>query len=178
MSSNSKIVELTVNGREIEEIVQPMEPLQSVLREKLGYTATKTGCKQGGCGSCTVLVDGEPMVSCLVPIEEAEGKEIVTLEGLSPEGEDEYHPIQEAFLENYAMQCGYCTPGMIMTTKALLDRNPDPSREEIKDAIGGNICRCTGYKPIIEAVEDAAAALDGEVAADGGAVEPSDEGGD
>ncbi|MCU4925049.1 (2Fe-2S)-binding protein [Halobacteria archaeon AArc-dxtr1] len=161
MSSNSKIVELTVNGRTVEEIVQPMEPLQAVLREKMGYTATKTGCKQGGCGSCTVLVDGEPKVSCLVTIEEAAGKEITTLEGITPSEDGELHPIQEAFNEHFAMQCGYCTPGMIMTAKALLDRNPDPTREEIVDAISGNVCRCTGYDPIVDAVEAAAETMNG-----------------
>lgn len=157
---SSKIVELTVNGQTIEEIVEPLEPLQSVLRDKLGNTATKTGCKQGGCGSCTVLIDGAPVMSCLVPVEEAEGEEITTLEGLATG--DELHPLQKAFNEHFAMQCGYCTPGMIMVTKALLDQNPDPSRAEIRDAISGNICRCTGYDPIIDAVEATAESLNGE----------------
>ncbi|WP_231188430.1 (2Fe-2S)-binding protein [Haladaptatus sp. DYF46] len=157
---SSKIVELTVNGQTVEEIVEPLEPLQSVLRDKLGNTATKTGCKQGGCGSCTVLIDGAPVMSCLVPVEEAEGEEITTLEGLATG--DELHPLQKAFNEHFAMQCGYCTPGMIMVTKALLDRNPDPSRAEIRDAISGNICRCTGYDPIIDAVEATAESLNGE----------------
>ncbi|MFP8954593.1 (2Fe-2S)-binding protein (plasmid) [Natrialbaceae archaeon A-arb3/5] len=156
---SSKIVELTVNGQTVEKIVEPMEPLQSVLRDRLGNTSTKTGCKQGGCGSCTILVDGEPVVSCLLPVEEVEDKEITTLEGLTPaEG---LHPIQEAFQENFAMQCGYCTPGMIMVAKALLDRNPDPSREEIEDAISGNVCRCTGYDPIVDAVREASQAMNG-----------------
>jgi carbon-monoxide dehydrogenase small subunit len=163
----SKIVELTVNGRTVEEIVQPLDTLQSVLREDLGNMATKTGCKQGGCGSCTVLVDGDPVVSCLMPVEEAEGHEITTLEGLTPtEG---LHPIQEAFTEHFAMQCGYCTPGMIMVAKALLDRNPDPTREEIREAISGNICRCTGYEPIIDAIEAAAESMDGQAATEGAA---------
>ncbi|MFH5801956.1 (2Fe-2S)-binding protein [Haladaptatus sp. CMAA 1911] len=157
---SSKIVELTVNGQTVEEIVEPLESLQSVLRDKLGNTATKTGCKQGGCGSCTVLIDGAPVMSCLVPVEEAEGEEITTLEGLATG--DELHPLQKAFNEHFAMQCGYCTPGMIMVTKALLDRNPDPSRAEIRDAISGNICRCTGYEPIIDAVEATADSLNGE----------------
>jgi carbon-monoxide dehydrogenase small subunit len=166
MSSSSRIVELSINGRTVEEIVEPMEPLQSVLRDKLGNTATKTGCKQGGCGSCTVLVDGEPMVSCLLPVEEVEDKEITTLEGLN--SPDELHPIQAAFTEHFAMQCGYCTPGMIMTAKALLDRNPNPSREEIKEAISGNLCRCTGYQPIVDAVRTAAESLGGDESEDGG----------
>lgn len=163
---SSKIVELSVNGRTIEEIVEPMEPLQSVLRDKLGKTATKTGCKQGGCGSCTVLLDGEPVVSCLLPVEEAVDHEITTLEGLTPQ--EGLHPIQEAFSEHFAMQCGYCTPGMIMTAKALLDRNPDPSDEEIREAISGNLCRCTGYEPIIEAIQAAADTIDADAAAQGG----------
>jgi len=131
--------------------------LQTVLREQLHYTATKAGCKQGGCGSCTVLVNGEPMASCLLPVEDVAGQQITTLEGLTPaEG---LHPIQEAFFENYAIQCGYCSPGMIMVIKALLDHNPQPTREEIIEAIAGNLCRCTGYEPIIEAAQDAARRL-------------------
>lgn len=157
---SSRTIELTVNGRTVEESVGPMETLQSVLRERLGQTDTKIGCKQGGCGSCTVLVDGEPVVSCLLPAEEVEGQEITTVEGLTENGE--LHPLQEAFFDNFAAQCGYCTPGMIMTSKALLDRNPDPSEEEIETALGGNICRCTGYEPIIEAVEDAASEMNGQ----------------
>lgn len=156
---SSKLVELTVNGRTVEEVVEPLESLQSVLRNKRGNTATKAGCRQGGCGSCTVLVDGEPMVSCLLPVEMAQDHEITTLEGIY-QGDD-LHPIQEAFDEHFAMQCGYCTPGMIMVAKALLHRNPDPSRTEIKDAISGNVCRCTGYEPIVDAVEAAAETMNG-----------------
>jgi carbon-monoxide dehydrogenase small subunit len=128
--------------------------LQTLLRTKLGYTATKAGCKQGGCGSCTVLVNGEPMLSCILPAEDVEGQVVITLEGITPR--DGLHPLQQAFFENYAIQCGYCTPGMIMIAKALLDRNPHPSRGEIVDALSGNLCRCTGYEPIIQAVEDTA----------------------
>lgn len=156
---SSKHIELNVNGSTVEESISPMESLQSVLRDELREKGTKVGCKQGGCGSCTVLVDGEPVVSCLLPAEEVEGKEITTIQGITPE--EGLHPIQEAFFDEYATQCGYCTPGMIMVTKALLDRNPDPSEAEIKDAISGNLCRCTGYKPIIEAVKQAAAAMNG-----------------
>ncbi|AUV84172.1 (2Fe-2S)-binding protein (plasmid) [Salinigranum rubrum] len=159
-TTNSKVVELEINGRTVEELVEPLEPLQSVLRDKLGNTATKIGCKQGGCGSCTVLVDGEPVVSCLLPVEEAQGHEITTLEGIY--SGDDLHPVQEAFEEHFAMQCGYCTPGMIMVAKALLDRNPDPSREEIEDTISGNVCRCTGYDPIVDAVEAAAETMSGQ----------------
>jgi carbon-monoxide dehydrogenase small subunit len=153
----SKIVNFNLNGRDVEVIAKPLITLQTVLREQLHYTATKAGCKQGGCGSCTVLVNGEPMASCLLPVEDVAGQQITTLEGLTPaEG---LHPIQEAFFENYAIQCGYCSPGMIMVIKALLDRNPQPTREQIIEAIAGNLCRCTGYEPIIEAAQDAARRL-------------------
>lgn len=153
----SKIVNFSLNGRDVEVMAKPLTTLQTVLREQLHYTATKAGCKQGGCGSCTVLVNGEPMASCLLPVEDVAGQQITTLEGLTPaEG---LHPIQEAFFENYAIQCGYCSPGMIMVIKALLDRNPQPTREEIIEAIAGNLCRCTGYEPIIEAAQDAARRL-------------------
>jgi carbon-monoxide dehydrogenase small subunit len=155
----SKIISFTLNGRETEVMVKPLTTLQSLVREQLGYTATKTGCKQGGCGSCTVLVNGEPMLSCLLPVEDVAGQTVTTLEGLTPR--EGLHPIQAAFFENFAIQCGYCSPGMIMITKALLDHNPNPSRQEIIEAIGGNFCRCTGYEPIIEAVADAARRLNG-----------------
>lgn len=152
-----RIVNFTLNGRNIDVMVQPLSTLQSLLREDLKYTATKTGCKQGSCGSCTVLVDGEPMMSCLLPVEDVAGKEVLTLEGLPDNGD--LHPIQETFFETFAVQCGYCTPGMIMISKALLDHNPDPNREEIVDALAGNYCRCTGYEPIIRAVEESARRL-------------------
>ena len=153
----SKIVNFNLNGHDVEVIAKPLTTLQTVLREQLHYTATKVGCKQGGCGSCTVLVNGEPMASCLLPVEDVAGQQIMTLEGLTPaEG---LHPIQEAFIENYAVQCGYCSPGMIMVIKALLDRSPQPTREDIIEAISGNLCRCTGYEPIIEAAQDAARRL-------------------
>ena len=152
-----RIVNFTLNGRNIDVMVQPLTTLQSLLRENLKYTATKTGCKQGSCGSCTVLVDGEPMMSCLLPVEDVAGKEVLTLEGLANNGD--LHPIQETFFETFAIQCGYCTPGMIMVSKALLDHNPDPSRDEIVNALTGNYCRCTGYEPIIRAVEESARQL-------------------
>jgi carbon-monoxide dehydrogenase small subunit len=150
----SKIVSFTLNGRETEVIVKPLTTLQKLLREQLGLTATKAGCKQGGCGSCTVLVNGEPMMSCLLPVEDVEGQEVTTLEGLMQNGE--LHAIQEAFHEKFAVQCGFCTPGMIIVAKALLDRNPSPDREEIIEALTGNYCRCTGYEPIIQAIDEAA----------------------
>ncbi|MBC8449978.1 MAG: (2Fe-2S)-binding protein [Chloroflexi bacterium] len=150
----STIIGFTLNGRAVEVLVKPLTTLQTVLREQLGYTATKTGCKKGGCGSCTVLLNGEPVLSCLLPAQDVAGQQITTLEGITPD--IGLHPIQAAFYEDFAIQCGYCTPGMILVTKALLDRNPNPSRQEIADALSGNHCRCTGYEPIIQAVQDAA----------------------
>jgi len=155
----SKIVSFTLNGRETEVIVKPLTTLQKLLREQLNLTATKAGCKQGGCGSCTVLVNGEPMMSCLLPAEDVEGQEVTTLEGLTQNGQ--LHAIQEIFHEKFAVQCGFCTPGMIMVAKALLDRNPSPAREEIIEALTGNYCRCTGYEPIIQAVAEAARRTNG-----------------
>lgn len=150
----SKIINFSLNGRPIEVMVKPMTTLQSLLRDQLDYTATKTGCKQGGCGSCTVLVNGEPVPACLLPVEDVAGQVVTTLEGITPQ--NGLHPIQAAFFENFAIQCGYCSPGMIVVSKALLERNPNPSRQEIIEALSGNICRCTGYEPIIQAIEDAA----------------------
>jgi len=155
----SRIINFTLNGREVEALARPMTTLQSLLRDQLGFTATKSGCRQGGCGSCTVLVNGEPMTSCLLPVEDIEGEAVTTLEGLSsPDG---LHLVQQAFHEGFAAQCGYCTPGMIVVSKALLDHNPHPSREEIVAALTGNYCRCTGYEPILLAVEDAARRMNG-----------------
>jgi carbon-monoxide dehydrogenase small subunit len=151
----AEIVSFMLNEREVVVVANPLETLQSVLRERLGYMATKSGCSQGGCGSCTVLVDGEPMVSCLLPAKDIEGREVTTLDGLTKTS-DELHPLQGAFHDNFAVQCGYCSPGMIMVSKALLDRNPHPTHAEIADAIAGNVCRCTGYRAIFEAIEDAA----------------------
>ena len=158
----SKILSFNLNGRDIEVMVRPLTTLQKLLREDLGYTATKSGCRQGGCGSCTVLVDGEPFMACLLPVEDVSGKVVLTLEGLTPQDPDEgLHPIQQAFYDKYAIQCGYCSPGMILITKALLDKQPQPSRVEIVDALSGNYCRCTGYESIIEAIKDAAARTNG-----------------
>jgi carbon-monoxide dehydrogenase small subunit len=155
----AKLVSFTLNGREVEVAVKPLTTLQVLLRRELAETATKAGCKQGGCGSCTVLVNGEPMMSCLLPAEDVAGQSVTTLEGLTPlEG---LHPIQQAFFDKFAIQCGYCSPGMMMVSKALLDRNPTPTRQEIVAALTGNICRCTGYEPIIEAIQAAAQQMNG-----------------
>jgi carbon-monoxide dehydrogenase small subunit len=155
----SKVVSFKLNGREVEVMVKPLMTLQTLLREQLNLTATKAGCRQGGCGSCTVLVNGEPMMSCLLPVEDVEGQEVTTLEGIAPaEG---LNPLQEAFFEKYAIQCGYCTPGMIMVATALLAHNPNPTREQVIEAISGNFCRCTGYTPIIEAIQAAAQRTNG-----------------
>jgi carbon-monoxide dehydrogenase small subunit len=155
-----KVVSFNLNGRPTDVLVKPLATLQTLLREQLGYTATKVGCKQGACGSCTVLVDGEPIASCLLPVEDVAGREVTTLEGITPE--HGLHPIQEVFFENFAVQCGYCTPGVIVVAKALLDRNPHPSRGQIIGALTGNICRCTGYEPIIQAIEVAAERMNGQ----------------
>jgi len=155
-----KIITFTLNGRETDVMVKPLTTVQTLLREQLGYTATKIGCKQGGCGSCTVLLDGQPMVSCLLPVEDVAGREVTTLEGITPD--QGLHPIQEAFFDGYATQCGYCTPGVILVSKALLDRNPHPSRQDIIEALSGNVCRCTGYEPIIQAVTVAAEKMNGQ----------------
>jgi carbon-monoxide dehydrogenase small subunit len=147
----------TVNGAEQAEFVEPGALLVDVLRDKLGLTATKFGCGQGTCGACTVMVDGEPMLACLVPAQRVEGRSIDTLEGLA-DGAD-LHPLQRAFAEGFAAQCGFCTSGMILAAKALLDRNPDPDRAGVIDAVSGNICRCTGYEPIVNAILSAAAEM-------------------
>ncbi|HLI88798.1 MAG TPA: (2Fe-2S)-binding protein [Ktedonobacteraceae bacterium] len=147
-------VTFKLNSKPVALAVPPLTTLRSALREHLHLHATKAGCGQGGCGSCTVLVNGEPTLSCLLPVALVEGQEVTTLEGISSYGS--LHPLQEAFYEHFAAQCGYCTSGMILTAKALLERNPHPSREEIAEALSGNMCRCTGYLPIVEAIEDAA----------------------
>lgn len=152
-------IKLKVNGEDYELLIPPNRTLLEALREDLALTGAKEGCQDGTCGSCTVLLDGKPVRSCLVLAVEAEGKEILTIEGLS-KGE-ELHPIQEAFVNYGAVQCGFCTPGMILTAKALLDSNPDPSEEEIREAISGNLCRCTGYVKIVEAIAEAARRLRG-----------------
>ena len=156
----SVIVEFELAGRPVEVLVSPLTTLQQVLRTQLGHTSVKDGCRQGGCGSCTVLVDGEPVLSCLLPVEDVAGRSVTTLEALTPT--DGLTPIQKAYLDANGFQCGYCTPGMELVTKALLDRNPSPTREDVVDALSGNVCRCTGYAPILSAVDEAAKALQPE----------------
>jgi len=146
-----------VNGNTVELGVNPGRRLIDILREDLGLTGTKEGCGEGECGACTVLINGRPVNACLVLAPEMNGKEIITIEGLTKE--DELHPIQEAFLEAGAVQCGFCTPGMILTAKALLDKNRDPDEKAVKTAISGNLCRCTGYVKIAEAIRLAALKL-------------------
>ncbi|MEJ2208750.1 MAG: (2Fe-2S)-binding protein [Anaerolineae bacterium] len=142
---------MTVNERQLTVEVEADEILVDVLRDRLGLIGTKIGCNEGECGACTIIMDGEPVLSCLVPAMRAQGSTITTIEGLS--NGDELHPLQQSFLDHGAVQCGYCIPGFLLSAKALLDRNPHPTRDEIKEAIAGNLCRCTGYVKIIEAIE-------------------------
>jgi carbon-monoxide dehydrogenase small subunit len=143
-------VHLIVNGKAYDLKVEVWETLLDVLRDRLDLTGTKKGCEKGDCGACTVLLNGEAVNSCLVLALQVDGEKVLTIEGLAPEGD--LHPIQEAFIEHGAVQCGYCTPGMILSAKAFLDQNPFPSRQEILKGISGNLCRCTGYVQIIEAI--------------------------
>lgn len=146
-----RIINVTINGEPRELVVEPYRTLLDALRNEAGLTGTKKGCDVGDCGACTVLLDGQPVNSCLVLAVEVEGSEIVTIEGLlSSDGR--LHPLQENFLRLGAAQCGFCTPGMIMSAKALLDENPRPIEEEVRFAIAGNICRCTGFTKIVEAI--------------------------
>ena|SRR5688572_21199214 len=148
---------LNVNGKNLVFEAEPADSLLDILRENLRLTGTKKGCNEGECGSCTVILDGKPVVSCLVLVGDAIGKEIITIEGLACDGK--LHPIQRHMIEQGGIQCGYCTPGVIMSAYALFQENLNPTSEEIKFAIAGNICRCTGYNKIVEAVQAAATDL-------------------
>jgi len=147
-------IELKVNGEIYAVSIKPNETLLDVLRDKIGLTGTKKGCDTGQCGACTILLDGKPVPSCLLLAIDVKNREILTIEGVAENGS--LHPLQEAFVNAGAVQCGYCTPGMILSAKALLDRNPHPGEKEIKEAISGNLCRCTGYVKIIQAISAAA----------------------
>ena len=145
-----KTIHITVNHKPFELAVEPNQTLLEVIREKLGLTGTKAGCLVGDCGACTVLVDGKPVNSCLMLAVQVEGRQVTTIEGVeTPQG---LHPLQTAFVDKGAIQCGYCTPGMILSAKSLLDRNPKADETEIRKAISGNLCRCTGYQKIVEAI--------------------------
>lgn len=152
-------ISLRINGEQYQITTAPERLLVDVLREDLLLTGTKKGCAEGECGACTVLIDGEPVASCMTLVGQVQGKEITTIEGLARNGE--LHPIQKAFVELGAIQCGFCSPGFIMVAKALLDKNPNPTEEEIKRAIAGNLCRCTGYQKIVEAIQAAAKEMAG-----------------
>ncbi|MBW2496647.1 MAG: (2Fe-2S)-binding protein [Deltaproteobacteria bacterium] len=155
-------VQTTVNGESAEFLCEAQQSLLSALRDELGLTGTKEGCTTGDCGACSIMLDGRLVPSCCVLAAEAEGREVRTIEGVA-EG-TKLHPIQQKFLENAALQCGICTPGFIVATRALLERNPDPTEEEARYYLAGNLCRCTGYDKIIRAVLDAAAEMRGETA--------------
>jgi carbon-monoxide dehydrogenase small subunit len=150
-------VRLSVNGREYERAVEARKTLADFLREDLALTGTHLGCEHGVCGACTVLLDGEPVRACLMLAVQADGTRVTTVEGLA-EG-DRLHPLQEAFWTHHGLQCGYCTPGILLTATAFLAECPDPTREEIREMLAGNLCRCTGYQFIVEAIEAAARAL-------------------
>jgi carbon-monoxide dehydrogenase small subunit len=156
----SEIDDITaqVNGEQHTFSVEPGVPLRDALRTELGLTGTKDACEVGECGACMALVDGTPVKSCLVPAHQVHGKEVTTIEGLADDG---LHPVQEGFIEEFGLQCGYCTPGFIISTIGLLEKNPDPDREEITEHLDGNLCRCTGYTKIFDAVEYAVEQYDG-----------------
>jgi aerobic-type carbon monoxide dehydrogenase small subunit (CoxS/CutS family) len=152
-SQKSAHIRITLNGEPTDVSFAPYKTLLEVLREDLGHTGTKHGCELGECGACAVLLDGKPVLSCLVLALDCDGSEVTTVEGLATDGQ--LHPLQEAFADHGGSQCGYCTPGMLVTAKALLDQNPHPSRDQIREALSGNLCRCTGYLQIFDAVEAA-----------------------
>ncbi|HWN15448.1 MAG TPA: (2Fe-2S)-binding protein [Candidatus Dormibacteraeota bacterium] len=153
----TRTVRVTVNGREHERVAEVRQTLADFLREDLDLTGTHLGCEHGVCGACTVLLDGEPIRACLMLAVQADGRSVTTIEGVAPA--DGLHPVQEAFWAKHGLQCGYCTPGIIMSTCAFLREQPAPSREEIREMLAGHLCRCTGYHFIVEAIEAAAQAL-------------------
>ena len=152
-SQKTAHISLTLNGEAVDVYFAPYKTLLEVLREDLGHTGTKHGCELGECGACAVLLDGKPVLSCLQLALECEGRSVLTVEGLASDGA--LHPLQDAFADLGAAQCGYCTPGILVTAKALLDQNANPTRDQIREALSGNLCRCTGYLQIFQAVEEA-----------------------
>jgi len=161
-----RVITLSINGQSYDAIISPEELLIDVLRQKLDLTGTKKGCGQGDCGTCTVLIDGRRTLACLTLAIACEGRAILTIEGMEQHGA--LHPIQQAFIDKGAIQCGFCTPGMVMSAKALLDEHPNPTEQQIRLGISGNLCRCTGYVKIVDAVRDAAVRLQaGETAGKG-----------
>ncbi len=158
--SRPRKISVTVNGRKVDEAVSPSETLIEFLRTRLGLSGTKEGCGSGDCGACTVILNGKAVNSCLVLAIETHRGSVTTIEGLSSNGE--LHPLQQAFIDNGTVQCGFCTPGMIMSAKALLDENPNPSEDDIRFGLAGNLCRCTGYVSILTAVKTAAKEIRGE----------------
>lgn len=152
---DKRVISLVINGDPVTAVVKDYTTLLDFLRDQLGLTGTKKGCEQGECGACTVQLDGEPVNSCSTLAVECDGHEVTTIEGVAKDGK--LHPIQAQFIEKWALQCGYCTPGMIMSAKCLLEKNPHPTELEIREAIEGNLCRCTGYAKIVEAIQAAAA---------------------
>ncbi len=155
LETNKVMLKMIVNGKPVEAMVNPTWTLLKVLREELGLTGTKKGCERGDCGACTVLLDGKPVNSCLVLALQAEGRKIETIEGLGTA--EHLHPLQKSFIQNGGVQCGFCTPGMLLSALALLRKNPNPTAEEIRRGISGNLCRCTGYAKIVKAIQDVSA---------------------
>ena len=157
---DDQILKMVLNGERVEIAIKPSAILLDVLRDQLGLTGAKEACGEGECGACTVLLDGKAVNSCLIPAMKAMNKEVLTIEGLAKD--DKLHPIQQAFIEHGAVQCGFCTPGMILAARALLDQNPNPTEKEVKIGLSGNLCRCTGYVKIVEAVMAAAKKMQNE----------------
>jgi carbon-monoxide dehydrogenase small subunit len=153
-----QLITLTVNGQRYEVAVEPRWTLLEMVREELRLTGAKEGCGTGDCGACSMIVDGRTITSCLMLAAQADGREVLTIEGLATNGK--LHPVQQAFIDAGGVQCGFCTPGMIMAAKSLLDRNPSPTLEEVREGLAGNLCRCTGYAKIYEAVMEAAAKIE------------------
>ncbi len=160
MGDNELKINLIINGEQHEFMVTPELRLLDLLRDKMGLLGTKEGCGKGECGACTVIMDGKTVNSCMVLAFQADGSDILTIEGMGTP--TQLHPIQEAFVNNGAVQCGYCIPGMVLSTKALLDKNSNPTEEEIRRGISGNLCRCTGYQKIVDAIQDAATTYGGD----------------